>query len=100
MLNNDAVLKIILDAMDNLNAELSDGKKIPVSVDTPLFGADAVVDSLALVSIIIDVETAVSEALGRAISLTDDRAISQAVSPFTNPKTLAAYIAVLAAGKA
>jgi hypothetical protein len=36
------------------------------------------------VSVIVDVEGAVSEQAGRDISLTDDRAMSQAVSPFTD----------------
>jgi len=96
MLDNDAVMKIILGAMESLNEERADDQKVIVSPDTPLFGADADVDSLALVSIIADVEMGVSDALGHVISLTDDRAISQAVSPFSNPRTLAAYIVTLA----
>jgi hypothetical protein len=38
--------------MENLNEELDSDPKIEVSPDTPLFGVDAVIDSLSLVSII------------------------------------------------
>jgi hypothetical protein len=44
------------------------------------------------VSVIVDVEGDVSGAIGRAISLTDDRAMSRAVSPFTDVQALADYI--------
>ena len=97
MLDHAAVLKIIFGALENLNAELDDDAKVAISADTPLFGTNAAIDSLALVSVLVDVETAVSDALGRSVSLTDDKAISQAVSPFTDPTTLAAYITTLAA---
>lgn len=89
-----AALEIVLSALRNLNEELEN--KIDVTPDTRLFGEDAVIDSLALVSVIVDVETEASAALGRPISLTDDRAISQEVSPFTSPVALADYIATVA----
>jgi hypothetical protein len=44
------------------------------------------------VSVIVDVETAVADELGRAVSLTDDTAMTQEVSPFSNVTTLADYI--------
>lgn len=87
-------LRIVLDALDRLNAELDD--PIEVGPHTQLFGADAVIDSLSLVSVIVDVEADASDALGFPVSLTDDQALNQPVSPFTNPDTLAAYIVGLA----
>jgi acyl carrier protein len=97
MLDNNSIMSIIFNALEALNDERAEGEKIAVGPETPMFGADAAIDSLSLVSVIVDVETAVSDALGHAISLTDDKAISQAQSPFTNPKALAAYIQSLAA---
>lgn len=88
-----AALEIVLNALRNLNDELEN--KIEVRSDTRLFGEDAVIDSLALVSVIVDVETEASAALGRQISLTDDQAISQEVSPFTSPDALATYITIV-----
>ena len=66
-----------------------------IDLDTRLFGADAVLDSLSLVSVIVDVETAISERVGHDICLTDDRAMSQEISPFSNVNTLSAYVELI-----
>jgi acyl carrier protein len=95
LLDHATVQDIVLHALETLNDERDADEKLDVSPDTRLFGADAELDSLALVSVIVDVEEAVSTASGRAISLTDDRAMSQEVSPFTDVKTLTAYIVSL-----
>lgn len=95
MLNNDAVHAIIFQALKNVNDERGPDEQLGISPDTILFGTDAVLDSLSLVSVIVDVEAAISDAVGREISLTDDRAMSQSVSPFTAVNTLTAYILLL-----
>jgi acyl carrier protein len=95
MLTKENVLEIILRALQNLNEELDDGEKFVVDSNLSLFGADATLDSLALVSVIVDVEGDVSAALGRSVSLTDDRAMTQEVSPFDNVQTLLNYIMIL-----
>lgn len=92
MLNKNAVQDIILQALKNVNDERGPDEQIEIGFDTRLFGTDAVLDSLALVSVIVDVEASVSNASGRDISLTDDHAMSQAVSPFSDVSTLTDYI--------
>ena len=92
MLNKDAIQAIILLALQNINDERGPDEQLDVGFNTRLFGTDAVLDSLALVSVIVDVEAAISEASGRDISLTDDRAMSQAASPFSDVSTLTNYI--------
>ena len=93
------VQAIIFQALRNLNEERGADEQIPVSSDTYLFGPESELDSLSLVSVIVDVETAVSEASGKAVSLTDDRALAQEVSPFLNVKSLNAYILQLLSKK-
>lgn len=95
MLTKENVLEIILRALQNLNEEFDDSEKFVVDSNLSLFGADATLDSLALVSVIVDVEGDVSAALGRSVSLTDDRAMTQEVSPFDNVQTLLNYIMIL-----
>lgn len=95
MLSKDAVQAIILKALKNINDECGPDEQIDIHLDTRLFGADAVLDSLSLVSVIVDVEAAVSDASGRDISLTDDRAMSQAASPFSDVEALSNYIILL-----
>ena len=92
MANQATVIEIIYRALRNLNEELGDDKRVALSPETKLFGPDASLDSLSLVSVIVDVETAVSDEFGRTVSLTDDTAMAQEVSPFSNVTTLADYI--------
>jgi acyl carrier protein len=95
MLDNDAVQAIVLTALETINEERDADDKLVVTPNTRLFGADAELDSLALVSVIVDVEEAVSSASGRTVALTDDRAMSREVSPFTDVQALTAYVVEL-----
>jgi acyl carrier protein len=97
MLDHAAVQGIVLHALETLNDERDQDDKLVVSPRTRLFGADAELDSLALVSVIVDVEEAVSDAAGRTVRLTDDRAMSREVSPFTDVQALTAYVVELLA---
>jgi acyl carrier protein len=91
------VIEIIHQALRTLNAELPPSEQVPVANDTRLFGPDASLDSLSLVSVIVDVETGVSDRFAQQVSLTDDEAMSQEVSPFADVGTLADYVVKLLA---
>lgn len=95
MLNKDAVQAIIFQALKNINDERDPGEQLVVDLDTSLFGADAVLDSLSLVSVIVDVEAAISDASRHDVVLTDDRAMSQELSPFSDVSSLTEYILLL-----
>jgi len=92
-----AVLEIILEALENLNQELDEGQRVEIGPTTPLFGPDAQLDSLSLVSVIVDVETALTLKWNAPISLTDDRAMSREISPFDDVGTLSDYVMELLA---
>lgn len=96
MLTGETVEALILAALENLNAELDDARKIRIHPGTPLFGVAAEIDSLALVSLIVDIETALNSEHNCDISLTDDRAMARAESPFTDVPALKTYILELA----
>lgn len=96
----ESILAIIFQALTNLNLERDPANQVPLDIDTVLFGSASLLDSLALVSVISDVEMAVSDATGEPISLTDDEALSQPVSPFTDVRTLCTYVLGLTSGKA
>ena len=87
-----AVIEIIYRALRSLNEELSEEKRVALSPDTKLFGPQASLDSLSLVSVIVDIETALADELGHTVSLTDDKAMMQEVSPFSDVTTLTNYI--------
>ncbi len=82
----------ILRALEAINEEKPEPDRFAAGLDTLLFGPGGVLDSLSLVSLIVDVETAVADASGRQISLTDDRAMSQPEYPFGSVSLLTKYI--------
>jgi D-alanine--poly(phosphoribitol) ligase subunit 2 len=59
----------------------------------PLFGVDGVLDSLALVSLVLAVEQGIEATLGVLVTLADARAASQERSPFRTIGSLTAYAA-------
>lgn len=81
-------IEIYNETADN-KVDLSNG------VDTVLFGAGSVLDSVDFVSLIIDIEQAAEEEFGKSIALSDARAMSQKNSPFRTIGTLSDYIAKL-----
>jgi acyl carrier protein len=90
--NKDTVIEIIYRALRSLNEELCEDKRVALAAETKLFGPEASLDSLSLVSVIVDVESGVADELGREVSLTDDEAMSQPISPFSDVNALANYI--------
>lgn len=96
-LTGEQVEEMILAALADLNDELPADEQVELSPNTPLFGADASIDSLSLVSLIVDVETALNVDHDLPVSLTDDRAMTREVSPFTDVQALKLYILELAA---
>lgn len=62
-----------------------------VGADLALFGERGPFDSLGLVTLVLEVEEAIQDTLGARVSLADERAMSQARSPFRSVRTLAEY---------
>lgn len=96
MIEAAEVEKLILNALENLNEELPADRKVNIRPDTVLFGLNAELDSLSLVSLVVEVESAINSRLGLDISLADERAMSRPVLPFSNVQTLKDYILEIA----
>jgi acyl carrier protein len=64
---------------------------------TVIFGRDGVFDSIQLVNLLMEVEQRVNDRCGTAISIVDDRAMSQKASPFRTIGTLSDYVSLLIA---
>jgi acyl carrier protein len=87
----DIVQQSVYRAIDDFN--LSENATIPHAPDTVLLGQGGAVDSLGLVRLILTVERQIESDFDRAVSLTDDKAMSQRNSPFRTVGTLTEYIA-------
>ncbi len=65
---------------------------LSVDENTMLVGRETLLDSSALVSIIVEVEQQVDDRYGVSITIADDRALSQDRSPFRTVSSLADYV--------
>ena len=85
------ILKIVLDAVHTANHGRVEGQRLDESPTGELFGGRSPLDSLGLVALLIDIEEAFQQS-GCAVVLSDDRAMSQARSPFRDVPSLVTYI--------
>ncbi|MBL0234357.1 MAG: hypothetical protein IPQ08_11905 [Chitinophagaceae bacterium] len=86
------ILEIVLQQVNSLVDTFSDDQKFEVSAETRLFGQNANIDSLSLVSLIVDIESVFLTEYDVLVSLTDDRAMTRPVSPFNDVSTLVDYL--------
>jgi len=91
-MTRDEILKLVYEAIARANELRDPSAQIAQDPATALFGSGGALDSLGLVSLVLDVEDAVNGATGRAVALSDDRAMSQARSPFRTVGSFVDYI--------
>jgi acyl carrier protein len=82
----------IFDTLVELNEELENTLLNNPTKETKLYGTNGVLDSLALVSFITDLEERVSDEFNKDIVLADEKAMSQRTSPFRSVESLTIYI--------
>lgn len=87
----EKIRNIILNSVSDLNQTLDHKVLIEDGKDAFLFGNGGVLDSLALVSLIVAVEQGVETELNASIILASDKAMSQRRSPFASINTLVDY---------
>ena len=87
----------VLDLVINVVKEVGEEQDIValehVTPETRLFGEN--LDSMGIVFLVTDLETAISDEFDINLTLADERAMSQKTSPFRSIKTLAKYINTL-----
>lgn len=82
---------LLIICVETAVSELSLESQFDISADTLLLAEGGAIDSLQLVSIIVDFEEAINAKFNTSISLTSDEALIQVESPFESVKTLAEY---------
>jgi len=81
----------IAELVINAVKEILDEETVAVSNETVLLGNEAVVDSMGLVNLIVDVEGALADN-DIEVTLTSEKAMSQRNSPFRTVEALTDYI--------
>ncbi len=96
ILNREDILDIVVSSLkDTLEMVNSEVAPETVGSETRLVGHTAVLDSMGLVSLILDIEQLVNDKYDVLIILADERAMSQKQSPFRSVATLTDYICQL-----
>jgi len=91
----EAVKQLVLDSLKELNEQLDADKQVELAENTVLFGRGSRLDSLGLVNLIVLVEEKANESFDTSITLADERAMSQAQSPFRTVQSLSDYLLML-----
>jgi D-alanine--poly(phosphoribitol) ligase subunit 2 len=95
----------LIDLIQNCIIDICGQQDLKVPTDslgehTLLFGEKGMFDSVGLVSLVVSLEEAIEDRLGAAVSLADQKAMSQKSSPFRTVGTLADYAHRLVQGSA
>jgi acyl carrier protein len=82
---------VILGAVKSVNLARKPEAQLEIGPDAPIFGGGSPLDSLGLVTLLIEIEDALLDR-GHTVTLSDARAMSQTRSPFRSVTALVAYI--------
>lgn len=96
MIAHSDAYQIVLKSVAEVFAQI--GMPVPgeLTEDTVLVGNDAVLDSLGVVQLIVEVEQRVEETHGVSVTLANDKAMSQRNSPFRTVGVLADHVVATA----
>lgn len=96
-MNRSDVMDLIVTTLRDLLASDPAKASLPIEESTRLYGPEGLLDSLRLVSLVLDLEQEINDRLDTAITIADSRAMSQQRSPFRSVGSLADYIVRLLA---
>ena len=87
----DNYVTLILRSVEDINESL--GQKLPVELKEAcsLFGDEGRLDSISLVSLIVNIEQRIEDVLDTSIVLANEKAMSRRNSPFLTVGTLADF---------
>lgn len=89
-MNKESIFKLVTQVLKEYCE--SNGIIVEINKDTPLIGVNRVLDSMGLVNVIVDIETAFLDE-DIEISLTSEAAMSGRISPFRTVGALCNFIA-------
>ena len=89
------VKEAIFEALQELNQQRPSKECVEATPETLLYGIDAHLDSLDLVTLIVAAEQKIEDKTGIKISLANEKALSMRHSPFRSVESLSQYAITL-----
>jgi acyl carrier protein len=96
MIDRESAVGIVISALRDA-VDQNGGDAAGVTEATVIVGPEAVIDSIGVVSLIVDIEQRLEMDHQISVTLASDRAMSQRSSPFRTPAVLADHILSTAA---
>ncbi len=87
--------EILTVVLQDINEDIQDETLTNLTKETKLFGEGGALDSMALVTVITDLEEEIHDEFDKHITLADEKAMSQRNSPFSTVESLVNYIEIL-----
>ena len=96
MISRSNALEIVNASLQEVFAQVGTPPPASVTEETVLVGNDAVLDSLGVVSLIVEVEQRLESEHGVSVVLANDKAMSQKNSPFRTVGVLTDHVMAMA----
>lgn|GEM_PF-341268 len=90
--SSEAIQSIISDAIMELNEELDYDHLRAPDASTPIFDGEDSLDSLSLVSLIVDIEARVEDSFATEVVLASEKAMSMKNSPYRSVASLTEFV--------
>ena len=91
-MQREQALQLVYDAIDVVNRQLPQSRRLTKSPDTIIVGSSGTLDSLGIVNLVLAVEERAGEVAGAPVRLLDEGAMLDDSGPFRNVNTLAALL--------
>lgn len=88
----DKIVKIISEALTEINEELDYDSLKNITEATEIFGGDDGLDSLSLVRLVTEVEMNVNDEFDSSVLLASEKAMSMRNSPYRNVGSLTEFV--------
>ena len=95
MIQKEKIVQAIYEAVDEVNLQQRENHQLSKTPETLLYGQGALMDSLGLVTLVMETEQRINDQFDCSVTLANDKAFSQKNSPFRTVRSLADYIATL-----
>lgn len=94
-MKQEDIIKLVKEKVSELGEERNNKELINCNEHTQLYSPKGNLDSLTLVFLISELEEAFEDRFGVTITLADEKAMSQKISPFRSVSSIAQYIFTL-----
>jgi acyl carrier protein len=86
--NREEITRLVVSSLADVLEERGKPPQEPLGESTVLLGRQSVVDSLGLVSLLVDLEQRLHDERGATVTLADEKAMSRQTSPFRTVESL------------